>query len=432
MMDARRPLRAALVTVGDELLLGKTVDTNAAWLGTGLGGLGIPVARSHTVGDVAAEIQGAVAAALSVADLVLVTGGLGPPPDDLTRDAVADLLGLPLVEDPEVLESLRARFRERGRGDLPEPNRRVAQVPAGAVKLSNPVGTAPGLAMDRGGALVVLLPGVPREMKAIFSGDLRQLVRERFPGRLSPVHLRVVHTTGIPESVLAQQIAEHLPGGPDPVRLAFLPDLRGVDLRFQAVDMSEAEAEAHFDELDAALAPVLAPWRYASPSGDLAEAVSGALRQSRTRLAVAESCTGGLIAKRITDLPGASDVFVGGVVAYANDVKASALGVSGEDLAIHGAVSEAVAVAMAAGVAQALGAEAGIGVTGIAGPDGGSPAKPTGTVWYAVALRGTIEARMERFPGDREAVRERAAQAALFLLLRVLDGRVAPGARDRG
>jgi len=424
MDGTARPLRAALVTVGDELLLGQTVDTNAAWLGRELAALGIPVVRRFTVGDVAADIRNAVDGASTTADVVLVSGGLGPTPDDLTRDAVAELMGLDLLDDPEVLESIRARFRERGVEDLPEPNRRVAQVPRGAAKLSNPFGTAPGLALEHGGALVVLLPGVPRELKGIFAGDLGRLLRSRFADRLVPVHLRVIRTTGIPESLLSQRIYERLPAGTDPVGLAFLPDLRGVDLRLTAADMPAAEAFDRFDAIEAALEDVLDPWRFDAPSGDLAEAVSSALRGSGRRLSVAESCTGGLVAKRLTDLAGASDVLVGGVVAYANEVKVGALGVSPGTLAVEGAVSGVVASEMALGVARSLGTEVGIGVTGIAGPTGGSDEKPVGTVWYAVALDGRAVARGERFPGDREAVRERAAQAALFLLLRVLDGRV--------
>lgn len=427
MSGARRSPRAAVVTVGDELLLGRTVDTNAAWLGRELGELGIPVVRRHTVGDVTPDIQAAVGAAVGAADLVLVTGGLGPTPDDLTRDAVAGLFGLPLEEDREVLEALRARFRERGVGELPEPNRRLAEVPRGAEKLANPFGTAPGLAIEREGALVVLLPGVPRELKGIFGGGLVRRLRERFADRLSPVHVRRVHTTGIPESLLSQRIAAALPGGTEPVHLAFLPDLRGVDLRFWAVDMPEAEALARFDALEAALGEVLTPWRFDAPSGDLAEAVSIALRTSGRRVAVAESCTGGLVCKRLTDLPGASDVLAGGVVAYADSVKAGVLGVPARALEEHGAVSEAVAIAMAEGVQRALGAEAAVAITGVAGPGGATDEKPVGTVWYAAGVGGRVESRRERFPGDREAVRERAAQAALFLLLKTLER--SPGGR---
>lgn len=420
------PLRAAVVTVGDELLLGRTVDTNAAWLGRELASLGVPVERRYTVADDAAEIRRAVSGALDTAEVVLVTGGLGPTPDDLTRDAVAELAGRPLEEDPEVLERIRARFRERGSADVPEPNRRVAQVPRGARKLDNPHGTAPGLALEHLGRLVVLLPGVPREMRGIFDGDLRLLLLERFRGRVRPVRTRVLHTTGIPESLLSQRVAARLPSGTGPVRLAFLPDVRGVDLRLTAVDLAQDEAERRFDELEERLADVLAPWRYDSPKGDLAEAVSVALRRRGLTLAVAESCTGGLVAKRLTDLPGASHVLMGGVVAYADPVKEAILGVAPETLQAHGAVSRPVAEGMAVGVAEALGADAGIGITGVAGPGGGSDEKPVGTVWYAASVGDLVDARLERFPGDREAIRERAAQAALFLLLLLLEGRHPP------
>jgi nicotinamide-nucleotide amidase len=415
--------RAALVTVGDELLLGRTVDTNAAWLGRELAGLGIPVVRRHTVGDEASEIHHAVSDALAVADLVLVTGGLGPTPDYLTRDAVASLLGRPLREDAEVLEHLRARFRDRGVPELPEPNRRVAQVPEGARKLTNPHGTAPGLAMEADDALVVLLPGVPREMRGIFGADLVSVLRAHFGARLRPVHTRTIRTTGIPESLLGQRIEERLGQGTGPVGLAFLPDEKGVDLRLTAFDMDRAEAERRFGQIEEALADILAPWRFEAPEGDLVEAVTAALRNGGRTLAVAESCTGGLVAKRMTDLAGASDVFLGGVVAYANEVKTGQLGVDPSVLAAHGAVSEVVARGMAEGVARRFGADAGVGITGIAGPGGGTEEKPVGTVWFAAALGDRVVARRERFPGDRRSIRERAAQAALFLLLRLLEGR---------
>jgi nicotinamide-nucleotide amidase len=413
-----------LVTVGDELLLGQTVDTNGAWLGRALGSRGIPVVRRLTVGDAEAEIRRAVTDALAVGDLVIVTGGLGPTPDDVTRDAVAGLLDAPLREDAEVLESIRTRFRERGVDELPVPNRRVAQVPEGARKLVNPVGTAPGLALEAEGGLVVLLPGVPREMRGIFRDGLEPLLQERFGDRLRPIWMRTLHTTGIPESLLSQQIAERLPEGPAPLGIAFLPKVHGVALRFTGVGMPEAEAEARFDEIERTLAPVLEPWRFEAESGDLAEAVSLTLRRSGSRLAVAESCTGGLIAKRLTDVPGASDVLTGGVVAYSNEVKRILLGVPPRVLEEQGAVSEAVARHMAVGVAEALDAEAGVGITGVAGPGGGTDEKPVGTVWYAATAHGRVVARVERFAGDRGAVRERSAQAALFLLLRLLDGRL--------
>jgi nicotinamide-nucleotide amidase len=354
------PPSAAIVSVGDELLLGETVDTNGSWLSRELSRLGLRVLRRWVVGDVPDGIRQAVNRALEVAEVVLVTGGLGPTPDDLTREAVAGLLGYALDLDPDLLEGLKARFRARGYGELPEDARAMAEVPRGSTVLPNPHGAAPGLVMEnREGNLCILLPGVPREMRGIFGQGVAALLRERYPTRLGSAVRRVTQTR----------------------------------------------------------------YRYEAKSGDLAEAVGTALLRNGSTLAVAESCTGGLISKRLTDLPGSSRYFLGGVVAYADDVKARVLGVEEELIRHDGVVGEAVAKAMATGVAEGLKASVGVGVTGIAGPGGGSPEKPVGTVWCAVSLGGRTVARKELFLGDREAVRERAAHAALGLLLRLLEGR---------
>ena len=421
MREGRGP-RAALVTVGDELLLGRTVDGNAAWLGRELSDLGVPVLTHYTVGDEDGAIQRSVSEALAAAELVLVTGGLGPTRDDRTRDAVAALFDAPLHVDPELLRALEARFRARGYDRLPPTNVSQAQVPEGATVLANPQGTAPGLAIERGGRWVVLLPGVPREMKAIFAGDLKQLVLDRFGPRLRPVHHRTIHTTGIPESALAEKVEELLPADRGPVSLAYLPDLTGVDLRFTALDVSSREeAEGWFDRLEQALLPVLGRFRFRAESGDVVEALSKQLLASGRKLAVAESCTGGLIAKRITDHAGASAYFMGGVVAYSNAAKTQTLAVDPKTIEERGAVSEEVVLAMAEGVADRFGADASIAVTGIAGPEGGSEAKPVGTVWYAARVDGEATAKREVFGWDRTQIRERAAQAAMTLLLRSLE-----------
>jgi nicotinamide-nucleotide amidase len=415
---------AALITVGDELLLGQTVDTNAAWLARQLASSGIPVVRRHTVGDVAEEIQAAVESAMEVADLVVVSGGLGPTPDDLTRDAVAGLLGLPLVLDQARLEALRRRFASRGYEDLPEVSRSQAEIPQGATVLDNPHGTAPGLAMEGRGTLVVLLPGVPRELEGIYRGGLQALLAERFGDRLPPVCLRVIHTTGIPESLLAERVAQVLPRDSGAVTLAFLPDLRGVDLRLTARGLDAPEAAQALDRIEAILEPAVRPYRFHAEEGDLAEAVLDALRARGARMATAESCTGGYIGKRITDRPGSSDAYLGGVVAYANTAKEGLLGVDAQLIEAEGAVSEAVARQMAEGAALVLGADAAVAVTGVAGPGGGTVDKPVGTVWHAATFGGRTVSELQTFPGDRASVRERAAQAALFLLLRLLDGRL--------
>jgi nicotinamide-nucleotide amidase len=411
---------AALVAVGNELLLGETVDTNAAWLGRALAALGIPVVRKLTVGDVNGEIQSAVGAAMERADLVVVCGGLGPTPDDLTKEAVSELLGLELVLDEAILERLRERFRVRGYGPLPSPNRSQAEIPEGATVLRNDHGTAPGLLMEHEGTMVVLLPGVPREMRGIYEADMAAELKARFGARLVPVHHRMIHTTGVTESRLSELVEPVLPDDMGPVTLAFLPDLRGVDLRLTAKGVSSEEAEMWLGRVEAALEPVLGTWRFEASSGDAAEALNEALERAGKRVAVAESCTGGLVAKRITDRPGSSAVFAGGIIAYADEVKMRELGVSGEDLAREGAVSEAVARQMALGVAERFGVEASIGVTGVAGPGGGTPEKPVGTVWVAVALGGIVQAHRLSLFGDRQAIRERAAQEALTRLLRML------------
>ena len=416
---------AALVAVGNELLYGETVDTNAAWLARSLAALGISVVHKETVGDVPEEIRRAVRSGMERADLVVVCGGLGPTPDDLTKAAVAELLRLDLVLDEALLERLRERFRARGYTRLPSTNRSQAQVPAGATVLRNDHGTAPGLLMEAEGSAVVLLPGVPREMRGIYEGDLVTALAERFAGRLAPVRHRMIHTTGVPESRLSELVEAALPGDMGPVTLAFLPDVRGVDLRLSARGVSAEEADAWFDRIEQALAPVIGRWRFQSGSGDVAEALSEALARHGKRLAVAESCTGGLVAKRITDLAGSSRVFVGGVIAYANEVKVRELGVSPDDLEREGAVSEPVARQMALGVAERFGVEAGIGVTGIAGPDGGTREKPVGTVWVAAALDGDARTTRLSLVGDRQAVRERAAQEALARLLRMLGAETA-------
>lgn len=418
---------AALVSVGNELLYGETVDTNAAWLARSLATLGIPVVRKYTVGDVRGEIQDAVRAAASAADLVVVSGGLGPTSDDVTKEAVAALLARELRLDRALIRALEERFRARGYATLPTPNVSQAEVPAGAKVLENPHGTAPGLLLQADDSWVVLLPGVPRELRGIFEGDLAPALRERFAGRLEPVYHRVIHTTGVAESRLAELLEPRLPPDMGPVRLAYLPDLRGVDLRLSASGVSEEEARTWFDRIEGAIDPVVREWRFEAASGDVAEALLAALERTGKRLAVAESCTGGLVAKRLTDQPGASKVFVGGIVAYDNFVKVRELGVPEGALRQEGAVSETVARRMALGAAERFGVAAALGVTGVAGPGGGTEAKPVGTVWLGLALDGMVEARLLRLVGDRHAIRERAAQEAIASLLRLV-ARSGPGA----
>ena len=407
-----------VITVGDELLLGDTVDSNAARVGRALGGLGAPVVRRETVGDEAAAIRVAVARALDDGDLVVVTGGLGPTPDDLTREAVAEFFGRPLRSDPHLVAVLRARFRTAGSGNFPEGNLRQAMVPEGARVLPNARGTAPGLALEWEGRWVVLLQGVPGELEGMLAGPVRDFVREIFGARLRPPVHRFMRTTGIAESRLAERVEALLPAERGPVRLAYLPSVRGVDLRFTvAGGVDTDEARTWLERMEGALDD-LAPYRY--PDEDLVMTVADSLERSGRTLAVAESCTGGLLAKRLTDRAGASKWFCGGVVAYSDYSKMEPLGVTPALLARVGSVSEEVARSMAIGVARVFQADAGVGITGIAGPGGGTSDKPVGTVWYAVVVGERTAAKMKVFVGDREAVRERSTQAALHLLHRTL------------
>jgi len=415
---------AAVVSVGNELLFGETVDTNAAWLGRELTTLGIPVVRRYTVGDVAEDIAWAVREATEMTDLVMVTGGLGPTPDDLTKPTVAVEFDLALTRDDLMLETLKARYGSGGHDEVPLAARVQAEIPEGSTVLENPEGTAPGILLRTRNATVVLLPGVPREMRAIVKGALRPHLEAMRPVHAERVWHHVTHTTGIVESRLTEQVEARMAELPGeirtPVGVAYLPDVYGVDLRFSASGVSRDEARARIAPLLDAIDEVVAPYRFECASGDLAEAVSTELRNRGMKMATAESCTGGLIAKRITDRPGSSEVFAGGVVAYSNRVKVEQLGVRVEDIERFGAVSEAVAHQLAGGVAALLHADVGIGVTGVAGPSGGSVEKPVGTIWIGTSVRGEVETFLGHYSGDRETVRARAGQAALASVYRRL------------
>lgn len=426
----RRHVTAAIVSVGNELLFGETVDTNAAWLGRTLTEWGLTVVGGFTARDRTEEVKAALGAATGIAEVVIVTGGLGPTIDDITKQAVAEYFSVGLVVDRAVRDALRLRFEAAGYDDVPRRSEAQAEVLEGSVTLPNELGTAPGMLVERAGASVVLVPGVPPEMRAIVSGPLRAHWEER--GVIGPptIHF-VVHTTGIPESRLAGLVDGAWQTLPERVRervgLAFLPDELGVDLRVTWVGMDRELPESEFARAREVLEDAVAPWRFFAESGDLAEAVSSELRRAGLTMATAESCTGGLVAKRMTDAAGASDVFLGGVVAYDNAVKMRQLGVSSADLERHGAVSEPVALQMARGVAERLGADTAVSLTGVAGPGGGSDQKPVGTVWIAIVHEGKVEAVRTQFAGDRASVRRRSAQAALAHLYRRLRA-VRPGA----
>ena len=409
-------MKLEVVTIGTELLLGLTPDTNAAELGRALAAAGIEVVRHSTVGDRPEAIRAAVAEALDRTGFVITTGGLGPTRDDITKRVVAELCEKPLRLNEEVLRSLEDRFRRLGR-PMAASNRTQAEVPEGATVLPNPRGTAPGLWVEERGRVVVMLPGVPSEMRGLLTEEVLPRLAARASGMV--VRSRTVRTTGIAESALAERVGA-IEDDIAPLTLAYLPSVEGVDLRVTAWTIPEAEAERRLAATVAMLRERAAEHCYGEDGTDLAGVVLQQLRSRKTRLAVAESCTGGLLGGRITAIPGSSEVFAGGIVAYDDAVKRGMLDVSAALLKPHGAVSEEVVRAMVAGALRRFGVGAGLAVTGIAGPSGGTPEKPVGTVWLAAAFGQETRALKRIFPGDRAEIRARAAQAALDLLRRLI------------
>ena len=406
--------RAEIIAIGTELLLGDTIDGNGAWLGRVLAGQGISVQRRIVIGDDAAEIRDAVSASLRRVRVVICSGGLGPTRDDLTKGAVADVFGRSLVIDERWLRELIDRYAARG-WVLSETSRAQALVPGGATVLPNPRGTAPGIWLEDERGIVILLPGVPHELRALTEQAVLPLLRERMGGTTRRVMSRWLRTTGIPESVLGERV-DDLVESLAPLTLAFLPSGEGVDLRVTSWDLSETEAATRLAGAEAVLRTRLGRFVYASGDEDLASAVSRELVARGLTLAVAESCTGGLLAKRLTDAAGASAFFQEGFVTYANEAKQRTLRVAPNLIEADGAVSDAVVRAMAEGARSEAGTDCSLAITGIAGPEGGTPEKPVGTVWIAAAVRDRLESRRFAFIGDRSHIRERSAQSALWML----------------
>jgi nicotinamide-nucleotide amidase len=382
------------------------------------------VVRRATVGDTAEEIADAVREALDRTGAVITSGGLGPTADDLTKPAIAELFGRGMTLDEAILDALRARWTARGwPGELPAANRAQAMIPSGATILTNRHGSAPGIWLeDAAGRFAAMLPGVPREFRGMTLDELlpRLAARHTASGASATVVRSVtLRTTGIAESAVADLLgdrAKELRG----VSLAYLPGWAGVDLRLTARDLPAVEADARLASAGDVLRALVARWLYGEDEADLAALVLDALRSRGMRIAVAESCTGGMLGMRLTAVPGASDVVVGGVIAYDDAVKVRELGVREATLAAAGAVSEETAREMARGVRERYGVDVGVSITGIAGPAGGTPEKPVGTFCVAVDVRGETASLRSSGVGDRHEVRQRSAQAALALVRRTL------------
>ena len=410
-------MRAAILAIGSELLGTERLDTNSLRLTAALDRHGVELRKKSVVGDSEEELAAEVGALLGRVDLLLVTGGLGPTADDVTRQAVAAALGRRLHLDPAVLSALEERYRSFARR-MPEVNRRQAEVIEGAVVLPNAHGTAPGLRIDVEAGTVFLFPGVPHELEGMIADQLEPWLADRSGGLArGSVTLKIA---GLPESEVEERIA---PAYDEFGRESITILAGGGEVKLIATAAgTSAEREARLAAMAERLASLAGDAVYTRNAEDTLEKVVGdLLRQANVTLATAESCTGGLLAERLTRISGSSDYFLGGVVTYADAEKTRLLGVPAALLAEHGAVSEPVARAMAEGVCRALGTDYGAGITGVAGPGGGSEAKPVGTVHVAVAgPGGQVAHRRYRFPGDRERVRWFASQLALEMLRRLL------------
>lgn len=411
---------AAIIAVGSELLTPFRTDSNSLAITARLDEIGVRLVHKAVVGDSAPGIASAIREAMMRADLVIISGGLGPTSDDLTREGIADALGLALTEDPRLVEAIAARFARRGLA-MPDINRRQAMVPAGGRPIENPNGSAPGLILERADTTMVALPGPPRELLPMFERLLAAGLAARGAG--TPLRRRVLKMAGRGESAvdeIAAPIYEPLARGPIPVETTILASPNQVELHLSCRSADAAAADAVLDEASRALEAALRPACYATDGRSLEDVVGGLLAERGLWIATAESCTGGLVAARLTDVAGSSAYVRGGITAYDNRVKIAALGVDAALIDAHGAVSEPVARALADGARARLDADVAVAVTGIAGPGGGTTAKPVGTVVIAATGLGRERVRTFRFNGDRQLVRAQSVQAALDAVRRLV------------
>lgn len=398
-------IRVCIINIGNELLLGQTVNTNLSWLGKELAALGLPVNRSYIVQDDADEIKTALEAAWQTHEIVLVSGGLGPTKDDITKTCLAEFFHKQSEFREDIWVSVKALFQHRGL-EVPEINRSQAMVPEGFAAFVNHNGTAPGLYLSHEGKKLFALPGVPLELKGLFSEYIKPLLQKEYD--LSPVFMRTIHTWGISESALAEKIkAEMIP---QTVLLAWLPQTGRVDLRLYGQDREQVLQCA--EDVTKMIETFVWGFDEETPANVLHQL----LLEKKLTMSVAESCTGGLVQKLITDNPGSSAYFSGGVISYSNDAKESLINVSEKVLQKFGAVSIETAEQMSEGVRKLLKTDIGLSITGIAGPEGGSKEKPVGLVCFSVSGEGINSSRKTIFNGDRQLVRWKAAEYMILML----------------
>lgn len=417
-----RPLRTAeIIAVGSELLGTTRLDTNSLFVSGSLASLGIELRAKSVVGDDRSMLAQVFAQALSRADLVVLTGGLGPTDDDVTREVVADVLGLPSSEDPAIVAAIERRFARRNLR-MPENNRRQARVPRGALVLDNPNGTAPGIYIAYGDQVVILLPGPPRELQPMMARLCDGLLAGRAAGERSySVSAFVAGRSESHVEEAIQPIYSRWTDATPPIQTTILAAPGQIEIHLTLRSADPDAARTRLEEARREIVQAIGDAVFSTDGRLLEEVVGDLLKAGGLRIAAAESCTGGLFMSRLTDVPGSSAYVRGGVVAYSNDLKTSFTDVPEDLLRAHGAVSEPVAAAMAQGVRRRAAADIGVGVTGVAGPDGGTPQKPVGTVAIAVSGPGEdVWVRTFSFPGGRAQVKYQSAQMALDMVRRVL------------
>ncbi len=411
-------MRAEIIATGTELLSGGVIDTNSLYLSEELMLIGLETAFKTVVGDDEQDMEEALRRAFGRAAVVIITGGIGPTEDDITRKVLAKVIKKRLVLNEDALKAIHTRLAGRGK-EFAASNDRQALIPTGARLLQNPIGIAPGFFSDEEGLFIAVLPGVPKEMQAMFNEGLRPALEERFGGRTF-IRRRVLRTCGLSESAVNQAIQNILKGSEPAVGLTAKET--GVDIRIIARGSHAERVQEQVDRTDAGIREKLGDAVYGVDGQELEEVVGALLKQRRLKLAVAESCTGGLIGGRITSIAGSSEYFERGVVVYSYLAKTEMLGVPQDLIEKHGAVSGQVAEAMARGMQQAAHTDLGLAVTGIAGPGGGTEKKPVGLVYTALASAQGVKIDEHRFLGTREQVRIRASQMALDMVRRYLIG----------
>lgn len=412
-------MKTTIITIGDEILIGTTVDTNSAWIAQQLNLLGIDVYEIISVSDEAPHILNALQRAENQSDVILITGGLGPTNDDITRNTLTQYFNTQLKLFPEVLESLKVYFDKRGIALL-ERNKQLAEMPENCTPIRNLKGTAWGMWFHRNGKVFMSMPGVPTEMKSMMEDAVLPKLKETFS--LPYIIHHHVHTASIGESLLAEKLKDFEAQLPEKFKLAYLPDLGFVTLRLTARGNDKASLEEKMNTQAALMISYISKYVYGTSNDKFEEVLGNILKEKQLTIATAESCTGGHIAHKITSVAGSSAYFKGAVIAYDNSIKINELNVHAEIINSHGAVSEETVKAMVSGINKKFGTDIAIAVSGIAGPDGGTPEKPVGTVWIAVGNDTNIATRKIQLPGNRIQVIKLTTVVALEMLRRYVLG----------